>query len=282
MTEELNLSELFSNLVRFISRNSKLLIIFTGIGVICVVGYQKLKTPYYQTKAICMSGISEYERQEQVEDLSQRTAIDLINHLQINIENEDYSALAISLGVDVDMASTLKNIEAEQLYQQDLNEKFYALNKFEILLSTFDNTSIVRLQEGLIYYFSNNTFIKQYHSSYLASNTKIINDINLEIEVLKDMRIEGAKNNLDVSSVNIVSGQNGKVISNQIVVLSQIREDLKTKQALLKPLVFVQSFAKVNQKEDDVLILGVLGAVLSFILGLFVALVKEVKIVKSI
>jgi hypothetical protein len=282
MTEELNLSELFSNLVRFISRNSKLLIIFTGIGVICVVGYQKLKTPYYQTKAICMSGISEYERQEQVEDLSQRTAIDLINHLQINIENEDYSALAISLGVDVDMASTLKNIEAEQLYQQDLNEKFYALNKFEILLSTFDNTSIVRLQEGLIYYFSNNTFIKQYHSSYLASNTKIINDINLEIEVLKDMRIEGAKNNLDVSSVNIVNGQNGKVISNQIVVLSQIREDLKTKQALLKPLVFVQSFAKVNQKEDDVLILGVLGAVLSFILGLFVALVKEVKIVKSI
>jgi hypothetical protein len=282
MTEELNLSELFSNLVRFISRNSKLLIIFTGIGVICVVGYQKLKTPYYQTKAICMSGISEYERQEQVEDLSQRTAIDLINHLQINIENEDYSALAISLGVDVDMASTLKNIEAEQLYQQDLNEKFYALNKFEILLSTFDNTSIVRLQEGLIYYFSNNTFIKQYHSSYLASNTKIINDINLEIEVLKDMRIEGAKNNLDVSSVNIVSGQNGKVISNQIVVLSQIREDLKTKQALLKPLVFVQSFAKVNQKEDDVLILGVLGAVLSFILGLFVALVKEVKIVESI
>lgn len=282
MTEELNLSELFSNLVRFISRNSKLLIIFTGIGVICVIGYQKLKTPYYQTKAICMSGISEYERQEQVEDLSQRTAIDLINHLQINIENEDYSALAISLGVDVDMASTLKNIEAEQLYQQDLNEKFYALNKFEILLSTFDNTSIVRLQEGLIYYFSNNTFIKQYHSSYLASNTKIINDINLEIEVLKDMRIEGAKNNLDVSSVNIVSGQNGKVISNQIVVLSQIREDLKTKQALLKPLVFVQSFAKVNQKEDDVLILGVLGAVLSFILGLFVALVKEVKIVESI
>lgn len=282
MTEELNLSELFSNLVRFISRNSKLLIIFTGIGVICVVGYQKLKTPYYQTKAICMSGISEYERQEQVEDLSQRTAIDLINHLQINIENEDYSALAISLGVDVDIASTLKNIEAEQLYQQDLNEKFYALNKFEILLSTFDNTSIVRLQEGLIYYFSNNTFIKQYHSSYLASNTKIINDINLEIEVLKDMRIEGAKNNLDVSSVNIVNGQNGKVISNQIVVLSQIREDLKTKQALLKPLVFVQSFAKVNQKEDDVLILGVLGAVLSFILGLFVALVKEVKIVKSI
>ena len=41
-----------------------------------------------------MSGISEYERQEQVENLSQRTAIDLINHLQINIENKDFVQLA--------------------------------------------------------------------------------------------------------------------------------------------------------------------------------------------
>jgi hypothetical protein len=277
MTEELNLSELFSNLVKFISRNSKLLITIVGIGVVGVISYQKLKTPFYETKAICMSGISEYERQEQVEDLSQRTAIDLINYLQINIENEDYSALSSLLGIDENIASTIKKIEAEQLYQQDMNEKFYALNKFEILLATFDNKSIDKLQEGLIYYFSNNNFIKQYHNSYLVSNSKIINDINLEIQVLKEMRIEGAKNNLDVSSVNIVSGKSGKVVSNQIIVLSQIREDLKTKQALLKPIVFVQDFAKVNQKEDDILSLGILGAVLSFVFGLFIALIREVK-----
>ena len=65
MTEELNLSELFSNFVKFISRNSKLLLVFMGVGIISVVGYQKFKSPYYETKAICMSGISEYERQEQ-------------------------------------------------------------------------------------------------------------------------------------------------------------------------------------------------------------------------
>jgi hypothetical protein len=277
MTEELNLSELFSNLVKFISRNSKLLITIVGICVVGVISYQKLKTPFYETKAICMSGISEYERQEQVEDLSQRTAIDLINYLQINIENEDYSALSSLLGIDENIASTIKKIEAEQLYQQDMNEKFYALNKFEILLATFDNKSIDKLQEGLIYYFSNNNFIKQYHNSYLVSNSKIINDINLEIQVLKEMRIEGAKNNLDVSSVNIVSGKSEKVVSNQIIVLSQIREDLKTKQALLKPIVFVQDFAKVNQKEDDILSLGILGAVLSFVFGLFIALIREVK-----
>ena len=276
MTDELNLSELFSNFVKFISRNSRLLLVFMGAGIICVVGYQKFKTPYYETKAICMSGISEYERQEQIEDLSQRTAIDLINHLQINIENEDYLAISISLGLDIEIASVLRNIEAEQLYQQDMNEKFYALNKFEIVLSTFDNTSIDKFEEGLIYYFSNNSFIKQYHNSYLVSNTEIINDINAELEMLDKIRLVGAENSLDVSSVNIVSGKSS-VVSNQIILLSQLREDIKTKQDLLKPLTFVQNFAKVNQKEDDILILGFLGAILSFIFGLFVALVKEVK-----
>ena len=276
MTDELNLSELFSNFVKFISRNSRLLLVFMGAGIICVVGYQKFKTPYYETKAICMSGISEYERQEQIEDLSQRTAIDLINHLQINIENEDYLALSISLGLDIEIASALRNIEAEQLYQQDMNEKFYSLNKFEIVLSTFDNTSIDQFEEGLIYYFSNNSFIKQYHNSYLVSNTEIINDINAELEMLDKIRLVGAENSLDVSSVNIVSGKSS-VVSNQIILLSQLREDIKTKQDLLKPLTFVQNFAKVNQQEDDILILGFLGAILSFIFGLFVALVKEVK-----
>ena len=123
MNEELNLNELFTNLVKFISRNSRLLLVFMGVGLVSVIGYQKFKTPYYETKAICMSGISEYERQEQIEDLSQRTAIDLINHLQINIENEDYLALSISLGLDIEIASVLRNIEAIQLYQQDMNEK---------------------------------------------------------------------------------------------------------------------------------------------------------------
>ena len=231
MTDELNLSELFSNFVKFISRNSRLLLVFMGVGIICVVGYQKFKTPYYETKAICMSGISEYERQEQIEDLSQRTAIDLINHLQINIENEDYLALSISLGLDIEIASALRNIEAEQLYQQDMNEKFYALNKFEIVLSTFDNTSIDQFEEGLIYYFSNNSFIKQYHNSYLVSNTEIINDINAELEMLDKIRLVGAENSLDVSSVNIVSGKSS-VVSNQIILLSQLREDIKTQKDL--------------------------------------------------
>tara|TARA_B100000767_G_scaffold105872_1_gene101634 strand:- start:3138 stop:3977 length:840 start_codon:yes stop_codon:yes gene_type:complete len=277
MNKELNLNELFTNLVKFISRNSKLLIVFMVAGVTVVIVYQKFKRPYYETVAICMSGISEYERQDQIEDLSQRTAIDLINHLQINIENKDYASLANSLGLDLEVAYTLKHIEAEQLYQQDMSEKFYALNKFEIVLSTFDNANIKFFQEGLIYYFSNNPFVKQYYNSYLVSNAEIISDINTEKKLLDEIRILGARNSLDVSSVNIVNDKEGDIFNNQIILLSQLRESLKTKQILLKPLVFVQNFADVDHKEDEILIYGSLSLFLSFVFGLFVALIKEVK-----
>tara|TARA_B110000914_G_scaffold110878_1_gene97053 strand:- start:172 stop:1008 length:837 start_codon:yes stop_codon:yes gene_type:complete len=276
MTEELNLSELFSNFVKFISRNSKLLLVFMGVGVISVVGYQKFKTPYYETKAICMSGISEYERQEQIEDLSQRTAIDLINYLQINVDNKDYSALALLLGIDVKVASTIKKIDAEQLYQQDMNEKFYALNKFEILLTTYDKDENKSIKSGLIYYFENNDYISQYYKSYKQSSKTLINDINDEIKVLNQIRVETNMNSFALGSENTISGDDRR-LSNEIIALSHMREEIKTNSELLKPLSFVQNFAKVNKKEDDILIFGILVALLSFIFGLFVALIKEVK-----
>ena len=277
MTEELNLSELFSNFVKFNSRNKKFILIFMAIGVLSVILFQKFKTPYYETKAICMSGISEYERQEQIEDLSQRTAIDLINHLQINIENKDFNQISKVLGIDSKTARTIKKIEAEQLYQQDMEEKFYALNKFEILLIVYDNTKLSDIQNGLIYYFENNDFVRNYHEKYLESNVNLISNIENEIQLLGNIRIEGAKNNLDVSSVNIISGKEGKELSNQIVSLSHLREEIKMNQALLKPLVYVQKFANVEQKEDDILVWSLLAGLICYFIGLLVALIKEVK-----
>ena len=275
MTEELNLSELFSNFVNFVARNSRILIMIVLITVIGVVAFQKLKPTVYETKAICMSGVAEYERQEQIEDLSQRTAIDLVNFLKINIDNEDYQQLSALLGVDIEIANTVEGIDAEQLYQQDMDEKFYALNKFEVTLVLSDNSIIEDVQDGLIYYFNNNKFIMSYYEEYKKSCNNLINDINSEIESLASFR-EQANSQLSLGLTNTLTGKN-KSLSNEIIALSHVREDIIINKKLLKPLVFVQDFAKVEQKEDDVLLWGLLGGVLSFILGLFIALVKEVK-----
>ena len=279
MTEELDLKELFSNFVRFNRRNKRSLLIFVTFGVISVVLFQNFKTPYYETKAICMSGISEYERVKYEEEWLQRTAIDLINYLQINIENKDYKELSSLLGIDLTIAEKIKKIEAEQLYQKDMNEEFFSLNKFEIMLTVFDNQVIEDVQKGLIYYFNNNKYVNDYYMKFNESCDQIIKDIDYEMNLLEKIRLEGAKNSLDVSStsVNVISGKEGKNISNQIISLSDFREEIKMKQSLFKPLTYVQEFANVDQKEDDVLVWGLLVGFISFLIGLLVALIKEVK-----
>jgi|TARA_B110000908_G_C10173928_1_gene412254 hypothetical protein len=278
MTEELNIKELFTNFVNFISRNNRLISFIVLIGIITVVVFQKFKTPYFETKAICMSGISEYERVEYEEDWLQRTAIDLINYLEINIENKDYLELSDLLGVDLVVAKNIKKIEAEQLYQKDMNEEFFTLNKFEIMLTVFDNKIIEDVQKGLIYYFSNNEYVSDYARKFNESSNQIIIDINHEMKLLEKIRIEGAKNSLDVSSsLKVINGQEKSGVSNQIILLSKFREEIKTKKELLHPLSFVQNFAKVNKREDDVLVWGLLAGCVSFLLGLLVALIIEVK-----
>ena len=94
MTEELNIRQIIKDFIHFNIRNKSLIIVFILFGIVSVILFQNLKPSYYETKAICMSGISEYERLEQLEELSQRTAVDLINHLQINVANKDFNQLS--------------------------------------------------------------------------------------------------------------------------------------------------------------------------------------------
>ena len=275
MNEEINIRQIFSEFVHFNKRNKNLIFVFILLGIISVILFQNLKPAYYETKAICMSGISEYERLEQLEELSQRTAVDLINYLQINVSNKDYGQLSELLGISKEMTEKIKSIEAEQLYQQDMNEKYYALNKFEISLSVFDNTIIDDVQKGLINYFNSNDFIKQYHKMYIDGNNRLINEIDKEIDLLAEMRIIGSKNGLDLSSVNIISGKEEKTISNQIISLAQLKEDINTNISLLKPLFFVQDFAKTNKTERDILLWSILGGFISYLFSLIIAFVRE-------
>ena len=98
MTDDLQVSNSIAGFIRFIKRNKNTLFLFVSIGVASVIFFQKFKKPYYTTEAICSSGISEYERMEQVQEMSQRTAVDLINLIDINAQNKDYPVSKHTIG----------------------------------------------------------------------------------------------------------------------------------------------------------------------------------------
>ena len=90
MDKELSLEKLFSDIILFFIRNKYLITSITIAGVLSVILFQKLKPAYFKTNAIATSGIAAYERFEDDDILNQRTAINMINNLQLDVQKEDY------------------------------------------------------------------------------------------------------------------------------------------------------------------------------------------------
>lgn len=271
MEKELSLGGLFSNFVKFSSRNKRLLLAFVSIGIISVVVFQNLKTPYYTNKAICTSGISLYDKKDS-ELASQRTAIDLINHLQLSVDASDYRSLAISLGLDEDVIKEIRGISAKQLYEKDKDNKSNPIKMFEVSLTVFDFSKISEISDGLIYYFENNQYVSSYYKLYQASCLDLLEDINKEMVDLSKVRLDPTRQS--VSSSNTVTGN--VQVQNEMITLARLREDIETRRELLKPISFIQDFAKVGYKQDDILFWSIIGGAISFFIGLLVALIKEV------
>ena len=98
------------------------------------------------------------------------------------------------------------------------------------------------------------------------------------MKLLKEIRLKGIVDNTNFSSsLKVVNGYEKSTINNQITILSEYREKIRTQKEILKPLSFVQEFARVSKKEDDILIWSLIGGVISFLLAMFISRVREIK-----
>ena len=112
--------------------------------------------------------------------------------------------------------------------------------------------------------------------TYLKCNEDLIKDIELEISDLKANRSQGIKQNYNLSSYSILSGKN-RSLSNEIISLSHMREELITKSKNLNSLTFVQPFIKINKAEDDIIIWSILASFISFSLGSIFCYFREIE-----
>ena len=86
------------------------------------------------------------------------------------------------------------------------------------------------------------------------------------------------ESNLDMSSFNLYSNKGITEVQNQIIELMQLKSVNSTNLKLLKPLSFVSPFTKTQIPERGVLILGSIAAGISFLLGIIIAVFKNVYI----
>ena len=268
MSEELNLGKLFANFISFVVRNSKLLLGFVLVNSLIVMLYLTfIQSPRYSSVAICSSNITQFESKNEF----QRPAVDLINHLQMFVDRKDFIALGNLLGIETNIARQFIKIDAEQLHQLDLNEDYMTLEKFNINIIVRSNKFYDEIEDGFLYYFNNNKFLTFYSSLYFESRKQLYNDVVEEINALQAQR--GFKKTGDFINTEITASTS----VNEIFYLSSVRERIN-RELKYKSLSYVQPFSKISIPNNDILVWTGLAAVVSFIFGLFVALIREIKI----
>ena len=83
------------------------------------------------------------------------------------------------------MVKNIKSIEADGLYRIDADNRQNPISKFEIKLKVYDQRHCQTIEEGLLYYFNNNPYVKSYYEVYQKRNEAIITRIDEEISSLK-------------------------------------------------------------------------------------------------
>ncbi|MGY8951102.1 MAG: hypothetical protein ACKVJW_04900 [Flavobacteriales bacterium] len=276
MTEELSLREIINLVILFFIKFKLLIISITFIGFLSMIIFEKNKPEYFSTIAIATSGISEFERiYDSKEEMNQRTAINLINNLQLDILKEDFILVSEKLNILVDEASLIKSIIAAQIINLDQDGKEHNTPKFSIELTVKDNEIISRVQKGLIYFFNTNKYISRYHNKYKETSQIEVESISKEVVELK--RLRGLVNSdLDMSTMSIYSNKKVDLSQNQIIELIQHRTANLTNQLLLEPLSFVQGFSKSRVPHTDMLFLSFVTILISFLIAIIIAIFVNV------
>ena len=276
MTEELSLREIINLVILFFIKFKLLIISITFIGFLSMIIFEKNKPEYFSTIAIATSGVSEFERiYDSKEEMNQRTAINLINNLQLDILKEDFILVSEKLNILVDEASLIKSIIAAQIINLDQDGKEHNTPKFSIELTVKDNEIISRVQKGLIYFFNTNKYISRYHNKYKETSQIEVESISKEVVELK--RLRGLVNSdLDMSTMSIYSNKKVDLSQNQIIELIQHRTANLTNQLLLEPLSFVQGFSKSRVPHTDMLFLSFVTILISFLIAIIIAIFVNV------
>ena len=267
MTEELSISELFDSFIRFIRKNIRFLLVFVGLCISIVITVFFVKPKIYKSKAICSSSIAQFEYNRE----GQRSAVDMINFLNEFLVNNDYLGFSKELDITIEDAYAIKNIEAVQLYQTDLNENYVEINKFEINLHVFSPNKIIMIQDALLNYFNSNNYLQLIKNRYRKGKKVLLSTLIQEMADLRNNRLKSLDKGIGATTQI-------EAIENQILNLAKNIESISYIIEVSDSFVFTQEFSKPQKRSESFSFWLGMSFLISLLVGMIIARVKEVKI----
>lgn len=274
----MDIFNLFKSFLNFYQRQWKFILLFFIVGGLLGLVYDVVKTPYYETTATVTSGLSFFEGIIDPNELDypiidQKIAINMVNALAEIVEKKEYEILSKKLKIDEGVAQTIKFLEAEQLYELDLENRRQKLSQFKITARFTDNQSISLFSEALLDFFNRNGYSNKNYKLFKQQSPSLIAYLDDEISDLKNYRNSMLdKSEVELSSISIANDKS-ELLQNQIIQLYEKKQSIERNIELLKPLSYISQFPVYKKPKDRTLfrisILSLGFLFLSTLLALF-------------
>lgn len=218
--DEVDLMELFVNLIIAIRRHLWLIILFFFLGTALGFAYYFSVKKVYQSKMVVSSSI-----------LTSSYSKELFENINRHRRERNTHAVKILLNVSESTAKNLAYLEIEKLSQtDDLKEA----DRFIITADVLDKAVFPEVEKGLVYYLENNEFAKirvEQNKKYIEEMlAKVITEI-MDMERFKEKIISGT----------FFENVRGNIMFDPTTVNSKILELTKEKINLENSLELVNS-----------------------------------------
>ncbi len=259
---EIDIIELLVKIVKFTKQYFIFFIIFTIVGIILGFVISK-KQVFYTSEMIATTDLYTDNYSEKQKKIISKKATQIIIET-INFLNET------NITKELSFKSKISSINASIIN----NEKKEPTENFKIQVVLSEETDLKTLDKKINSYLSDNNYIKSEFEKNRFQNNALIEKINsevLEIDSLQNLLLnkKNTNNQIVIESNNVIASLLEKKIDLEKELIL-----LKSKK-LEEPLVAITNFYPLKEDISDNKIRIIIITILFLILGVIVALIRE-------
>jgi LPS O-antigen subunit length determinant protein (WzzB/FepE family) len=265
--DEVDLMELFLNLIIAIRKHFWLIILFFFLGTALGSAYYFSVKKVYQSKMVVSSNI-----------LTSSYSKELFENINRHRGEQNTNAIKTLLNVSDSTAKNFAYLEIAKLSQtDDLKEA----DRFIITADVLDKAVFPELEKGLVYYLENNEFVKirveqnkKYMEEMLAKvNAEIIDMERFKEKIMSGTFFENAKGNVmfDPTTVN-----------SKILELTKEKLNLQNSLELVNSVQVIEGFTQFERPTRPHLSISLISGSLIglFFVGILIAFKSIRKLLK--
>lgn len=266
--DTIGLTDFFVLVYNFIKHHLKTILVFTTLGALIGGGYSYQKENYYYSE---LSGYSLV--------VPKANILEVFSPLTVFTDEKNYEELSKALNLSIEEATNLRVLEfaPSKHIKTSNNPKVTDDILGEIIIvkvETYDKKMLPKLESGLLYFLSTNTYLNQNLKAKKEANSRVVTHFYTELDQSDSLRYKNHGNN---SGISIMNTPDPKHFVEALEYIESIKMDNNT----LASFTVVSSFYNLKKPANKTLLITIAATLFFFILGLFFALTNELAKIAS-